>query len=210
MNRFALLFHSQVRAEVLGLLFGLRSTRMYRAEIIARLDFAQRSVEEELEKLVTLDLLETTKDGNRRYYSAKREHPWYPELRNLVLKSAGLGDVLRAALRSDKIEFAFVFGSLAALTEKADSDVDLMVIGRIGLRELAPRLRGAVEKIGREINPHAYSRDELVRRVKTKDHFLNDVLAKPKLFIVGEQHDFGDLVGLPVVTPAPDQRQGNP
>ena len=202
MNRLALLFHSTVRAEVLRLLFGLRSNRMYRAEIIGCLNFAQRSVEEELEKLVALDLLETTKDGNRRYYSAKREHPWYPELRNLVLKSTGLGDVLGAVLKSEKIEFGFVFGSLAALTDKADSDVDLMVIGRMGLRELAPRLRGAVEQIGREINPHAYSRDELLRRVKVKDHFLNDVLAKPKLFIVGNPREFGDLVGQPVAAPA--------
>lgn len=160
MNKLALLFHSEVRAAVLALLFGLRPARMYRAEIIGKMDFAQRSVEEELEKLTTLGLIETAKDGNRRYYSPNRAHPWYPELLALVLKSAGLGDVLRGALGSDKIDIAFVFGSLAALTESADSDVDLMVIGRMGLRDLAPRLRGVTEKIGREINAHTFSREE--------------------------------------------------
>jgi hypothetical protein len=49
MNKLALLFHSQVRAEVLRLLFGAVQREMYRAEIISRTPFAPRSVEEELE-----------------------------------------------------------------------------------------------------------------------------------------------------------------
>ena len=48
MNKLALLFHSEVRAEVLRVLFGLRTEKMYRAEIIEQTDYAQRSVEEEL------------------------------------------------------------------------------------------------------------------------------------------------------------------
>ena len=206
MNRLAALFHSEVRAGVVTLLFGLRPSRMYRAEIIAQLDFAARSVEVELEKLVLLDLLETTKDGNRRYYSANHHHPWHGDLCSLVLKSTGLADVLRTALGTERIEFAFVFGSLAALSESAESDVDLMVIGRMGLRDLAPRLRGASEKIGREINPHTWSRDEFTRRAASGDHFLSDVLAKPKLFIVGQEHEFGNLARESVAAPARDQR----
>src|ERR1043165_4616625 len=104
MNRLAALFHSEVRAGVVTLLFGLQPARMYRAEIIARLDFAPRSVEEELEKLVALDLVETTKDGNRRYYSANRTHPWHAELCNLVLKSTGLTDVLRTAIGPERVD----------------------------------------------------------------------------------------------------------
>ena len=201
MSRLAALFHSEVRAGVVTLLFGLQPARMYQAEIIARLKFAGRSVEEELEKLVTLDLVETTKDGNRRYYAANRNHPWHAELCGLVLKSAGLADVLRTALGTERIEFAFVFGSVAALIETAESDVDLMVIGRIGLRELAPRLRSAVGRIGREINAHTFSRSEFKARVESGDHFISGVLAKPKLFIVGVENEFGNLARESVAAP---------
>ena len=205
MSTLGLLFHSEVRAEVLRILFGLREERMYRAQIIAQTNFAKRSVEEELEKLENLELVTTSRDGNRCYYSANKAHPLYPDLRNIVLKTAGLRDVLQAALTLDKIEFAFIFGSLAQRTERAESDVDLMIIGQIGQRELAPRLRGLTERIGREINPHIFSRDEFARRAASRDHLLSDVLEHEKIFIIGIAGEFADLARQWVAAPASDQ-----
>jgi predicted nucleotidyltransferase len=204
MSTLGLLFHSEVRAEVLRILFGLREERMYRAEIIAQTRFAKRSVEEELEKLATLELVMSSRDGNRCYYTANKTHPLYPDLRNIVLKTVGLREVLRTALTSDKIEFAFVFGSLAQRTERAESDVDLMIIGRIGQRELAPRLRGLTERIGREINPHVFSWDEFARRVANRDHLLSDVLAHEKIFIIGIESEFAGLARQRLAPPASD------
>jgi len=89
MNALALLFHSGVRAEVLGLLFGEPREPMYRAEIIAQTKFAPASVEEELQKLERLDLLVSSRDGNRRYYSPNTAHRLFPELQAIVLKSSG-------------------------------------------------------------------------------------------------------------------------
>ncbi len=178
---------------------------MYRAEIIGRLDFAGRSVEEELEKLVRLELLLTTKDGNRRYYEVNRAHPIYPELRGLVLKTGGLRDVLAEALPSTRVEFAFVFGSIAAGTETAASDVDLMVIGAATHRQAASGLRRAGETLGREINTHFFTLQEFFERLAKQDHFLSDVMAKPKLFIVGNNHEFTDLAKRRLATAPPDE-----
>jgi predicted nucleotidyltransferase len=147
----------------------------------------------------------SSRDGNRCYYSANKAHPLYPDLRNIVLKTAGLRDVLQKALTSDKIEFAFVFGSLAQRTERPESDVDLMIIGPIGQRELATRLRGLTERIGREINPHVFGWDEFTRRVVRRDHFLHDVLARPKIFIIGKEDEFADLARQRVAAAASDQ-----
>jgi predicted nucleotidyltransferase len=196
MNKLALLFHSAVRAELLQLLFGLNPARLYRAEIIKRTEFAQASVEEELAKLVALELLTTTTDGNRRYYAANQSHPLFPELRNIVLKTSGLKDLLHDALRaSKKIEYAFVFGSLADLRERAESDLDLMVIGAATHRDLASPLRALAEKLAREVNPHFLTAAELLRRLAARDHFLGEVVAKPKLFIIGDEQEFADMVG---------------
>jgi predicted nucleotidyltransferase/predicted transcriptional regulator len=194
MNKLAQLFYSEIRAEVFRVLFGLRSERMYEAEIKKQMDFAKKSVEEELGKLVELGVLDTTLEKGRRYYWANKMHPLYPELRNIVLKTVGLCDVLHEALSTQKIEHAFIFGSIAALREHAESDVDLMIIGDIGLRELTPLLREPAEKIGREINAHVFSRDEWVNRVKSNDHFLRDVVEKEKLFIIGGKNEFAKLV----------------
>jgi hypothetical protein len=195
MNKLALLFHSEIRAEMFRLLFGVRQREMYRAEIIGQTRFAHASVEEELEKLVRLELLTTTKDGNRRYYVANRAHPLYPELHAIVLKTSGLRDVLADVLPAKKVAFAFVFGSVAAASERAESDLDLMVVGEVTHRLVASGLRAAGERIGREINPHFYSREGFVRRLAAGDHFLSNVMAKPKLFIVGGERELGELAG---------------
>jgi predicted nucleotidyltransferase len=205
MNKLALLFHSEVRAEVLRVLFGLRTEKMYRAEIIEQTDYAQRSVEEELQKLVDLELLITTKERHRRYYLANTAHPLYPEMRSIVLKTVGLGDVVRAELKSGKIRFAFVFGSIAAQGERADSDLDLMIIGPVTHREMATPMRALTDKLGREINPHFFTLEEMKGRLATRDHFLRDVMGKPKLFIIGDEHEFNTLVEIGLAPGAPDQ-----
>jgi len=80
-------------------------------------------------------------------------------------------------------------GSIARGEEKSDSDVDLMVIGDLGLRDLSGLLSGIEEKIGREINPHVLHGDEFRRRVRAKEHFVSRVMESPKIFIIGSQHD---------------------
>ena len=81
---------------------------------------------------------------------------------------------------------------LAAGTGKAGSDVDLLVIGDAGLRALAPRLRPAAERLGREINPVTMTAAEFIRD-RTKKPFLRDVLAKDKLFVKGNSDELARL-----------------
>jgi uncharacterized protein len=199
------LFLSEVRAALFRLFLGPATGRMYRAEIIERLDFAGRSVEEELEKLVRLELLLTTKDGNRRYYEVNRAHPIYPELRGIVLKTDGLRDVLVEALKGAKVAHAFVFGSIAAGTETSESDVDLMVVGAATHRQAASGLRRAGESLGREVNPHFFTDEDFFARLAKRDHFLSDVMVKPKLFIVGDDHEFTELAQRRLAAAAPDK-----
>lgn len=194
MNKLEAIFYSKVRAEVFRLLFGLNQESMYLAEIENITKFANRSIQEELTKLKKLDLVATTSDRSRTYYSANQSHPLYPDIRNIVLKTSGLSDVLRASLPAHLIEFAFVFGSLAARNERAESDVDLMIIGPVTHREIASSLRALNDRLGRELNPHFFSKDEFFNRVASRDHFLSDVIAKPKLFIIGDENELTDLV----------------
>jgi predicted nucleotidyltransferase len=147
-------------------------------------------VQQELQKLRRLGLADARKDGNRVSYTANRSHALYPEIHRLVLKTTGLADVLRTALTHPKIESAFVFGSIARGEETAESDVDLLVIGDVGLRGVTRLLSGVAEKLGREINPHVLQRQEFMKRKGEKEAFLTRVLAAPKLFILGNPHDF--------------------
>jgi predicted nucleotidyltransferase len=189
MSTLSGILSSRVRAEIFRLLFGLNEKELHMREMERQAALSLGTIRQDLQKLVKLDLVKARRDGNRLYYRANTDHPLFPEIRNLVLKTAGLVEVIKSALDREGIEVAFIFGSLARSKERAESDVDLMVIGTIGLRSLSSRLAGVSEQIGREINPHALSIEEFRRRKQNGNHFLSNVLESPKLFIIGSEND---------------------
>lgn len=189
MSRLAELLSSRARAEIFRLLFSGRGEELHVREIERRSGLNDSTLRQELRKLVRLDLVQSRRDSNRVYYRAKAENPLYPEIRNLVLKTSGLSDVLKSALRDKRIHVAFVFGSIASGEEKANSDVDLMVIGQLGLRDLSRLLSGIEERIGREINPHVLREEEFRKRIRAKEHFVSRVMETPKIFIVGSHRE---------------------
>jgi uncharacterized protein len=189
MNTLSQILSSRTRAEIFRLLFGIIEEELHVREIQRRAGLNDRTIRQELSKLVRLDLLKARKDGNRVYYKANKTHPLYPEIHNLILKTIGLVDVLRGVLKDDQIQMAFVFGSIAEGKETADSDVDLLVIGDLGLRRISNLLAGTSEKIGREINPHVMNINEFQKRIEADDHFISGVVKSHKLFIVGEEND---------------------
>lgn len=190
MSLLTILF-PQVRAEVLRLLFANGARELHLRDLTRQSGLGLGTMQGELEKLSAANLVTSERDGNRRYYRANTDHPLFVDLQQLVLKTAGLRDVLAQALEAVKgIEVAFVFGSLATGPGKAASDVDLLVIGEASLRTLAPALRSAGATLGREINPVTMTAAEF-KKGRTKNPFLVDVLGKPKLFVKGGPDELG-------------------
>ena len=189
MNTLERILSSKVRAAIFTLLFGLEDRELHTRELARQAGFAEPSIRQELKNLVDIGLLDSHRDGNRRYYKADRSHPLYPAIRQLVNKTTGLPALLREALSGQNITCAFVFGSFATGKQKADSDIDLMVIGNVGLRELTRLLGKSTELSGREINPHVLTPSEYNERWKKKDHFVTHVIAGEKIFVKGTQHD---------------------
>jgi predicted nucleotidyltransferase len=177
-------------------------------EIERETGFAIGTIQSELKKLANLDLIIKEKHGNRCYYSANSEHPIYPEICSLVIKTIGVADILRTALApSEKIAIAFIFGSLARSEEKSHSDVDLFVIGGISLRELSKLLFGVAERVGREINPHTMTKIEFRKRIETKDHFAMNLVDSEKIFLIGDSGDFEAMAGQRLASSTPNQQK---
>jgi len=195
MSVLSKILSSNIRAELFRLFFGVRDRELHMREIERQTGFAIGTIQNELKKLVTLDLITKRRDGNRVYFAANPDHPMYPEIHGLVLKTNGLVDFLKTAIgHVNDIRIAFVFGSIAEQRERSKSDVDIMVIGNLGLRQLTQLLSGMSEKIGREINPHVVSEKEFSKRIRVKDHFMTSVFGAKKLFIVGSENDLEKLV----------------
>jgi len=194
MGTLAEILSSRVRAEIFRLLFGLNDKELHLREMERQAGLAVGTIRQDLHKLVKLDLVKTRRDGNRLYHRANAEHPLFSEIHKMVLKTIGLVEIFRKVLNRGEVEVAFIFGSIASSRENAGSDVDLMVIGSVGLRTLSSWLAGVSDQIGREINPLIWNVDEFRRRKQMRDHFLSNVLESQKLFIVGKEKDLEEMV----------------
>ncbi|HEX5142085.1 MAG TPA: nucleotidyltransferase domain-containing protein [Dehalococcoidia bacterium] len=154
-------------------------------------------MQRELALLTNAGLLRREVKGRQVYFSANPDAPVYPELRGLLTKTAGVADLLKAALRplvqKKMIVIAFIYGSVASGRHGAKSDVDLMVIGRLSLSDLIPALRKAQEALGREVNPTVYELREFQTKLQKDAHFLRRVVAGPKLMLVGDSDELAKL-----------------
>jgi len=185
----------RVRAELLRLLFADPSKEFHLRELCRLSNLSVGTIQQEVGKLTEADLLVARRDGNRLYFRANTQHPIFPELQGIALKTTGLREQLAEALAgAPDIELAFIFGSAAAGTTGAGSDVDLLVIGKSGLRALVPKLRPVTSRLGREINPHILTRETFAAKAREGDAFITNVLAAPKLWIIGGTDELRKLV----------------
>ena len=174
-------------------MFGLSDKELHVREIERRAGLSIATVRQELQKLLKLELVSARRDGNRLYYRGNKEHPLFSDIQNMVLKTSGIVEPLKEVLDKESVNIAFIFGSLANNRERAASDLDLMVIGTVGLRTLSGWLSGISEKIGREINPHVMSLKEYRKRKRSGEHFLNRVMESSKIFIKGSENDLAAM-----------------
>ena len=180
---------SRVKAELFRLLFGLNQPELHLRELVRQSGLSLGTVQQELRRLNRVGIVTARKDGNRVYYRANPNHPAHRDLCSLVLKTDGLAAVLKQALKTPEVAVAFVFGSVAHGDTNAGSDVDLMVIGEVGLRKLTSLLSGIAGRVGRELNPHVMTAGEFAKRKGNRDHFVTSVLATPRLFVKGTEHE---------------------
>jgi DNA-binding transcriptional ArsR family regulator len=187
----------KTRQGILAAMFVQPEKTWYASELARRMGVPSSSLQRELKDLTAAGILKNHRKGQMTYYQVNAGSPVFPDLRGLILKTAGLVDVLADDLKplAARLRFAFVYGSIASGKERSDSDIDLMVVGRVSPAELALPLRHSRELLGREINPSVYTPVEFDKKRAAKDHFLTTVLAKPRLFVVGSKDDLGKAAG---------------
>lgn len=179
------------RRRVLGLLLLHPDEALHGREIARRTGLPSGTITRELTRLAQAGLLKREKRGNQLLYSAERSSPVFEELASILRKTSGVADVLAGALgpADDRIRVAFIYGSMGRGQERAGSDIDLIVIGDIGFAEVVELLHASQGTLGREINPKVYSPKEWTGKRAKPDAFLRDVLAKPKIFVIGTEDE---------------------
>lgn len=183
---------SKVQQRVLGLLFVNADRSFYTNEIMRFVDSGTGVVQRELENLAASGLVSVKKIGNQKHYRANHESPIFDELRGILLKTAGMADILRLALLplDDKIQAAFIYGSIAKGSDTARSDIDVLIIGdELAYADVYGALSASEAQLGRPVNPSIYSMKELQRKLAKDNTFVSRVLTQPKIFLKGSEDD---------------------
>jgi predicted nucleotidyltransferase len=184
---------TKTQQRVLGLLFGQPDRSFYSTEVMKRAGTGSGAAQRALAKLEHSGLVNVSRVGHQKHYQANSTSPLFHELHGIVLKTVGLAEPLRRALapRASEITAAFVYGSIAKGTDRSQSDIDLMVLSdTLTYGDLFGALETASADLGRKINPTVYARAEVAKRLKTKNAFMTGILAQPKVWVMGSEHDF--------------------
>lgn len=183
---------TKVQQRVLALLFGQPDRSFYGNEIVRIAGVGVGAAVRELDKLAAAGLVNVSRIGNQKHYQANPGSPIFGELRSIILKTFGVGDVLRQTLMpiASSIQIAFIFGSVAKMQDTASSDIDLMVISdNLGYAELFPLLTEAEKSLGRPVNPTIYTVEEFAGKLSSGSDFLKRVMEQPKIFLIGSEDD---------------------
>jgi predicted nucleotidyltransferase len=197
-NLMDLLFPA-TRQRVLAVLLLQPDASFHLRELARMTDAHAGTLARELDKLTQAGLLARTEQGNQVRYQAEARHPLFPELAGMFRKTHGIVPALRAALEplERKVALALVFGSMARGTATAGSDIDLLVLGKVGFAELAQALFPLHEQLQREVNPAVYTPAEFQARWRRGDAFAREVMNKPRLWVKGGEDDLAELAGDP-------------
>lgn len=185
----------QTRGALLALLYGHADQSFYVRQLVREIGAGHGAIQRELKQLVKLGLLQRRAQGNQVLYQANPESPIFPEIRSLIAKTAGVHDAIHSALEGllAGIRVAFIYGSVARQTERANSDIDLMVLGNVAFSEVVAALSPAQTLLNREINPTVFSVSEFGSKLKSGNHFLRAVMAAKKIVVVGTEHELAKL-----------------
>lgn len=183
------LFSSRVRAKVIAAFFLSPGESHNAWELANRLGENYSAVWKELVLLERVGILTSQQRGKTKDYSVDKSCPIEPELRSIVLKTEGPGEIIKEKLPEvGHVKEAFIYGSYASGEADSRSDLDLMIIGEINLVQLGHIISVLEKDLNRPINYVIYSEVEWNKKEEIKDPFWENVQSAPKVWLIGEKN----------------------
>ena len=194
-DRLATVLFGKGKRAILAQLLGSPDRRFFVREIARGASVTASTLTRDLAALTEAGILERAQDGRQVYYQANHRCPVFEELKGLVTKTFGYADVLRGMLLpfADRISLALVYGSVARGEQTSQSDIDLMIVGDVGIAGFSERLLEVEQRLSRSINPTVFSKREFCEKIRAENHFVMSVLSRPVIFLIGDNDDLERL-----------------
>ncbi len=188
MAKLSDLIISKVRVKLLKIFLGNVRGLYYVRELTRMTKEEINAIRRELENLLKVGLLQSEKRGNRLYYSVKTNYHLYPELVALVTKSTGVGKIVtKSRNKLGFVKYLFVTQKLARGLERKSEDVDLLIVGKIIMPQVAVLTKSIEKLLNTEINYSCMTEDEFNYRKSHQDPFITKVLLQPKVRLIGDE-----------------------
>ena len=188
-NNLLKLFGSKNRVKILLIFFLNPHKEFYTRQLEKKLNIPVGNVRRELKKIEAAELIHSKPMGNLVLYKINQNNPYYSQFKNIILKTAGIQELLKPIFINDKnIICSFIYGSYAKNEFDAFSDLDVFIIIKKNSKfyeKINEKLQKFEQKIDREINADYLTKSEFLERKNKKDPYLVDILKNPKIFIKG-------------------------
>ena len=191
MSLAAALF-SDSQSRLFRWLFGQPGRSYHLSELRRLTGLGSASLQRELNRLADAGLVRSERVGNLRRFQANAQSPVFAELVGLTRKTLGAQPMLREALLplAPDLQSAWIYGSVAKQTDTAQSDIDVMLVGKNLLLSRVLNLLVPLEaQLGRKVNPTCFTPAEFKRRRAERDSFVNRALAQPILPLTEDAHE---------------------
>lgn len=195
------LFGSKTRVRLLRLFLDSPDDAFFVRELTRRIGAQINAVRTELQKLISLDLVQEVDDPEapegaeggkkrrgkdsrqKRFYQLNQECLIYPELKDLFLKSRVLmeKDLVRKLSSVGHINYLALTGLFVG---DEGASTDLLIIGRVRKDKLSKAIKGFEQELGREINYTMMTPQEYRYRKEMTDRFLFNILESNKLTVI--------------------------
>lgn len=185
----------KTRRSILALLFSHTEESFHLRKVLRLAGVSPGAGQRELKRLSESGVILRTVKDNQVLFQANPQCPIFDELKSVITKTVGVVDVLREALAplAGRILIALVYGSLARGRAGKESDIDLLVIGKVGFEDVVDKVSRTQEILRREINPMVMSPEEFRDRMSRSDHFLDTVLKSPLIQVIGDPLELGRM-----------------
>lgn len=201
----------KTRRAILSLLYGHADETFYLRQLVRVAGGGTGAVQRELKTLEKAGIIMRIEKGRQVYYQANPHCAVFVELKSLIMKTGGMGDTLRMALLplAERIQAAFIYGSIARGVEGKSSDVDICIVGDVLFADVVEAISPVQQLLNREINPTVYPIDEFRAKLTARHHFLQSVFEGEKWFLIGDEHELARLVDQRMVDVTQDESAGN-
>jgi len=193
---FNTFFKSKIRKNLLRIFFYNQEKKFYIRELAKTVSSSAGNVQKELRRLEDEQIVRSEKYANLRLFSLNKTHPLFPEIEIIIYKTIGIDEEIRKELKTLKgLKFGLIYGSYAKGDFKADSDIDLLLIGTINENEAIKRIQKVEKKILREFHFNFIKILEFSAKVKQSSFYRE--LLKNYILVTNNKDEFEKFITKP-------------